>query len=230
MSEEITDPARIARLLVQLTRRYIPLTVRVAGHKSTFSSCCVGVEKPYVLLDQLMPEEGHQLLLDERKLRVSGKLDGVDIRFSTSLERVDNQNNVMTYYMSMPGMLEYRQRRMAYRVHIPMSMQLRVIIDNGDDGVIEGVLHDLSHGGIGMFFSDTDISADHGVFYECAFELTSDVWLYCSVELRYSKETQARNRQLIGARFVDLRPVQTRLVGRCISELERELLRKRAAY
>ncbi len=176
-----------------------------------------------------MPNTGHQLLLKERTLKVSGKLDGIDIRFNASLDHVDDQNNVLTYYMNLPGKLEYRQRRMTYRVHIPMSMHLRAIIDNGDDSVIEGNLHDLSHGGIGIFFSDTDASVDLGTTCECAFVLATDEWLYCSLELRYSKKTQAQGHQLIGARFIDLHPTQTRLIGRCISQLEREFIRKRTS-
>lgn len=234
-SEQITDQARIARLLEQLARRYTPLTVQIPGHEALYTSCTVGVEKPYVLLDELMPSTGHEVLLRERTLNVLGKLDGVDIRFIASLERVDEQDNVLTYYMNLPRHLEYMQRRSDYRVHIPMSMRLRVIIDDeaftDDDGItIEGDLHDLSKGGAGMIFPVTDSKVESGKIYECAFELPDEGWLYCSVELRYAKEISSHNRQLIGARFIDLYPPQKRLIGRCISELEREFIRKRAAY
>lgn len=228
-SEAITNPARIARLLQKMSKHFTPLSVRIPGHDELFTSCTVGVDKPYLLLDELMPTTGHSLLLKQRTLKVSGKLDGVDIRFTTSLERVDEKDNVITYYVSLPQQLEYKQRRQAFRVHIPMSKKLHVVIDHADGSVIEGVLYDLSHGGTGTIVSDIDTEVEPGLICECAFELPNNEWLNCSVELRYSKTVGSKNRQHIGARFIDLFPTQTRLIGRCISELEREVIRKRAS-
>jgi hypothetical protein len=65
--------------------------------------------------------------------------------------------------------------------------------------------------------------------YECAIELPDDLWLYCALEFRHSKTIPPRGGRLIGARFAELTLAQSQLVGRCISELEREYIRKRAA-
>jgi c-di-GMP-binding flagellar brake protein YcgR len=216
-------------MLERLAKQHTLLTVEIAGHQEHYTSCIVDVGSPYVLLDELLPSSGHQLLLTERTLQVTGKLDGIDIRFITTLERVDNQDNVVTYHMNLPKQLEYRQRRLDYRAHIPMVQTLRVIIDNRDETVIEGVLHDLSHGGAGMFLPDGKLTVEPGLLYECAIELPDDMWLYCAVELRHSKNIPSRDRQLVGARFIELSPAQARLVGHCISRLEREFNRKRAA-
>lgn len=229
-SECIKDQTRIVRLLEQLARRNTALTVQIPNHKGLYTSCTVAVDKPYVLLDELMPSNGHPLLLKERTLKISCKLDGVDIGFIASLKRVEERDNLLTYYMSLPKQLEYRQRRQDYRIHIPISKTLQVIMDNGDDAVNEGALHDISHGGTGMIFPVTYITVEPGHMVECAIELPGKIWLYCSVELRYSKKVRSQQRQLIGARYNDLTPAQTRLIGRCISELEREYMRKRATY
>jgi c-di-GMP-binding flagellar brake protein YcgR len=228
-SEQITDPGRMVRLLERLAKQHTLLTVDITGHHEHYTSSIVGVDRPCVLLDELLPSTGHQLLLSERKLQVTGKLDGIDIRFVTTLERVDNRNNMVTYHMNLPRQIEYRQRRLAYRAHIRMAQTLRVIIDSRDGTVIEGVLHDLSRGGAGMIFPDGPPAAVPGLLYECAIELPDDVWLYCAVELRYSKNIRSRDRQRIGARLNDLSPAQARLVGHCVSELEREFVRKRVA-
>jgi len=66
-----------------------------------------------------------------------------------------------------------------------------------------------------------------GLTHECAIELLGGEWLYCEVELRYSKNIRSRKRQLIGARFLGLTHDQSRLIGGCINELEREYMRKR---
>ena len=226
-SQQIADPVRVARLLERLAKGHALLTVEIPGHSGHYTSSIVGVDGPCVLLDELLPSTGHQLLLAARTLLVTGRLDGIDIRFITTLEQVDNQDSMMTYHVNLPGRLEYRQRRLDYRADIPMAQTLRVIIDSSDGTVVEGVLHDLSHGGAGMTFPQGQPVVELGLHHECAIELPDDVWLYCTVELRYSKDIPLRDRQLIGARFIELSRAQARLVGHCITELEREFIRKR---
>jgi c-di-GMP-binding flagellar brake protein YcgR len=95
--------------------------------------------------------------------------------------------------------------------------------------VTEGLLQDLSHGGAGILLPEGTRSVVPGVCCECAIELTDAVWLYCSVELCHMSSCRYPDRQLVGARFGALSPAQARLIGQCISALERELIRKRAA-
>lgn len=226
-SEEITDTVRIERLLERWAKQRTLLTVDIPGHQEHYTSGIVSVDRPHILLDEILPASGHQQLLAERTLQVSGKMDGIDVRFITTLDHVDNRDNMVTYHMNLPEQIEYRQRRLAYRAHVPMAQTLRVLIDSKDGTMAEGVLHDLSHGGAGMIFSDGQPAMIPGQLYECAIELPDDVWLYCAVELRYSKNIRTRDRQLIGTRFDGLSPVQARLVGQCVSKLERESVRKR---
>jgi c-di-GMP-binding flagellar brake protein YcgR len=226
-SEEITDTVRIERLLERWAKQRALLTVDIPGHQEHYTSGIVSVDRPYILLDELLPSTGHQQLLAERTLQVTGKMDGIDIRFITTLDHVDDGDSMVTYHMNLPAQIEYRQRRLAYRAHVPMAQTLRVIVDSKDGTVIEGELHDLSHGGAGMIFPDGPPAVVPGLLYECAIELPDDVWLYCAVELRYSKSIRTRDRQLIGARLNGLSPVQARLVGQFVSKLERESVRKR---
>lgn len=229
-SERITNPTRVARLLDQLARRHALLTVEIPGHADRFTSCIVSVDEPFVLLDELLPADGQRLLLAERRLRVTGKLDGIDVRFQAQLARVDEQDGVITSYLDLPGTLEYRQRRMDFRAHIPLSQSLRVFVDDGEGTVIQGLLHDLSHGGAGILLPEEEAPRAGGRMYECAIELPGADWLYCSAELCYSRQSRFRGRLLVGTRFHNQTPFQARLVGQCIIRLEREQIRKRVAY
>jgi c-di-GMP-binding flagellar brake protein YcgR len=110
-----------------------------------------------------------------------------------------------------------------------MMKKLRVIIEGTDGTVFEGVLHDLSHGGAGMIFPEGKPEVRPGLVQDCAIEFSADEWLYATVELRYSKSTSFRNKQMIGARFTVLSCEQVRIIRQHISELQRELLRRRAA-
>ena len=229
-SEQITEPVKVSRLLERFTKRYTPLTVQIPGYKEHYTSCIVDVDGKDVLLDELLPPTGHQLLITERALQVTGKLDGVDIQFFTTLKRVGDKDNILTYHMEIPGLLEYRQRRLDYRVRIPMTMKLPVSIKNKSGKMVRGKLHDLSSGGAAMICLEDKTIMKSGELYECAIELPQSEYIDCTVELRYAKGTPSGDTQLIGIQFIGLSPVQSRLIGRCINELEREFIRKRAAY
>ena len=226
-SELVTDRVRIAALLERLTRQHTLLEVAIPGKPQRFTSSVVAVQDDHVLLDELMPAEGHQLLLEVRNVQVSGKLDGVDFRFIATLEDVDKADGMITYRVNLPARLEYRQRRMDYRAHIPIARKLRVIIDAGDADEIEGELYDLSLGGVGMILPGETPALHGSRWYECAIEMPDDSWLYSQIEFCHARTIPAHARHLIGARFPGLSPVQAQLVGRCIGMLERELIRKR---
>lgn len=225
--EKITDPVRVASLLDRLAKKHSLLTVVVPGHAERFTTSIVGVNGLFVLLDELLPSSGHHLFVEVGTLEVSGKLDGIDFRFFAMLEDVDGQDGMITYRVHLPARLEYRQRRMDYRAHIPIAQTLRVLIDKGDESIIEGELYDLSQGGVGMILPGETPSLQPHRWYECAFEMPDQSWLYCSIELCHARTIPSHDRHLVGARFSRLSVVQSQLVGRCIGKLERELLRKR---
>lgn len=226
-SETITGEDKIASLLKRMSKHYSPFTIKIAGHKHEYSSCIVDVETPYILLDELMPNSGHEKLVSERNIFATGKLEGIDIKFETSLVRVDESKNVITYYMKLPEEVSYHQRRQAYRVRIPMSKDLRVLIDTGNDELSIGELKDLSHGGVGKIVPQGESNLELGQLYECVIELPCSEWLYCTVEARFKKEINGKGIHFIGAMFIDLSSIQRRLIARCISDLSREELQRR---
>lgn len=229
-SEQITDPVKVTRLLERFTKRYTPLTVQIPGHKEHYTSSIVDVVGKDVLLDELLPSTGHQLLITERALQVTGKLDGIDIQFVSTLKHVGDKDNILTYYIELPSLLEYRQRRLGYRVRIPMTMKLPVSIKNKSGKIVKGELHDLSYGGAGLICLEDKIIMKTGELHKCTIDLPDGECIDCTAELRYSKDIPSRDTQFIGIQFVELSPVQSRIIGRCISELEREFIRKRTAY
>ncbi len=226
-SEQITDSNRVACLLERLAKQHSLLTVHIPGHSEQFSTSIVGVDGPCVLLDELLPAAGHRLLLQARTLQVSGKLDGIDFRFTTALLDVDQQGDMITYRTELPTRRDYRQRRMDYRAHIPIAQRLRVVIERGDE-VVEAELYDLSLGGVGMVLPGEAPALRPRRWYECAVEMPDAEWLYCRIELCHARTIPDHGRHLVGARFERLTPMQSRHVGRCIAMLERELIRKRA--
>lgn len=228
-SEVISNPAKISRLLERFTKGYNPLAVQIKGHKELYTSSIISVDEKQILLDELLPSTGNQLLMAEHALQATGKLDGVDVRFTTSLKHTDDENT-LTFYMNLPERIEYRQRRLSYRARIPMSMQLTVVIENKNSPKTKGTLRDLSYGGAGIIFLADDSHIKTGIQYDCIIKLPDGEDINCTIRLRYSKNIPSQKTQLIGVQFTGLLPEQSRHIGRCINELEREFIEKRAVY
>jgi len=108
-SEQITSPKKVSEPLKCFTKLYTPLTVKTENHKQRYTSCIVSLE------------QDHQLLITEDALPARGKLDGVDIQFFTTLQCVAEKDNLLTYHMGLPKLLEYRQRRQTYRHASPSA-------------------------------------------------------------------------------------------------------------
>jgi len=133
-NERIADLARVARLLERLAKRHALLAAAIPGQREQYASSIVSVDRPYVLLDERLPSSGHPRRLAERTLQLTGKLDGIDIRFLTTVERVHDRDDMITCHARLPAQIEYRQRRRDCRAHIPMAQTLRVIVDSVDGG------------------------------------------------------------------------------------------------
>lgn len=226
-SELITDMARVARLLDRLAKHHSLLTIVIPGQSEAFTSSVVEVAEPHVLLDELLPNSGHALLLAQKKLQATGKLEGIDIRFVAELEAFDEQDGMVTYRVRLPARLEYRQRRSDFRAHIPISSVIRVVMVDDREHIFEGELYDISRGGAGIILPFDESVLEPGRWYYCAIELPGSSWLFCDIEQRHWKDLHAPGKHLAGTRFADLTPMQMRLVGRCISELQREQMKRR---
>ena len=86
--------------------------------------------------------------------------------------------------MKLPEIIEYRQRRLNYRVHIPVTLQLSVTIENRKGNKIKGSLRDLSYGGVGIIILANKTLIQTGEEHECIIELPDGEKICCTAELR----------------------------------------------
>lgn len=100
-------------------------------------------------------EELVKLLAPGMPLRVRGSLRGVPVYFEVILERLIQDGDLQALVCQWPEEVDYRQRRGAFRMNIPLSMEARVIWTQRDEETGQEFLHtgrpvDLSIQGIGL--------------------------------------------------------------------------------
>lgn len=227
--ERITSSKRIAWILQQLVKKRELLTITLDGETEQFTSAIVDVDtgNNALMLDELMPRRGNELLIGKRSFRATGRIDGIMVDFDTSVEEVGSQDGLVCITAGFPDLLYYLQRRDYHRVRLPLSYSVRVTLYSTGDHGEEGQLRDISLGGAQIILPP-ESAITPGTMYECAFELPTGDSIYCSADVCYTGEFGRLNEVRTGIRFQKLTPFQKRIIERSVVSIEQELRKKLA--
>ncbi|EHQ52820.1 hypothetical protein ECTPHS_09018 [Ectothiorhodospira sp. PHS-1] len=178
------------------------------------------------------------------RLTVRGALQGVPVRFDTRLVRLDRFGGDEVLVCRWPEELDYQQRRNAFRVQVPRSMESCVrwmrerhgqhlSVDEAPTETREPEIHESR-------LSDLSIQ---GMCLEC--ELTEDdcprvgdallisqlhiggqQWSDLRVEVRSIKPVDGRSVLRLGVLFLELSPSVDRSLNRLLMELQYDAARR----
>ena len=233
-TDKITEADRIIDHLSKLHQARALLTVTLAGSSKLFNSIIVNVNAANgrVTLDKLFPEKGHELARKVGKFNIHTFLHGIEISFTGKLIKTAGSEQDVVYEIALPEKLFYRQRRAHYRVPVSVAQGIKVTLYNEQFEKSEGVLSNLSVGGIGVQFEgeDVNIPKEKGAqLPACEFVLPDKKVIKCPLELRFFYQDTAYNHLRIGGRFLHLSQNEERGIQRYIMQLEREILKTRPA-
>lgn len=229
-TEKVTHGPQIAGLLKRVREQRILLSVRVPGSDRIYTSLLLNVdpERNFILLDELNPQTGHELARKARQLRVHCQCQGVELSFVCPIEIGQSQNGLSFYRAPLPESINYLQRRGSYRIRIGLNMQILVALPLDTEARIEGELFDLSMGGLGANLpSRTELTRGQ-IIESCTLALPNSEPLTAEIEIRFVRVDKASQTQRIGASFRNLSPQQQTLLRRIVTQLEREMLRRKA--
>jgi c-di-GMP-binding flagellar brake protein YcgR len=223
-SEKIADATRIAGLLRRIMASHALLTVRVGNEGETYNSAILEVnsEQNYVILDELNPRSGHERVAPSSPLTVRAIHDGIETVFTAAVGQVGTDNGVAYYRIGLPNTMHYYQRRSYYRATVGIAKEIVVQLHRDGAKVIKGELHDISNGGIGIRLRKElppDIAEGETV-PRCLIRFDDEDFI-CAVELRFVRQSSSRFK-VLGARFLDLTPLQQAKVARVVADLDRE--------
>ena len=218
--EPIREPKSVEKLLGRMIDARAIVQLRHPhsdeGHLSTIIAL-----KPYsgLYLDA-PPDSVIDLYQPNDELHIRSQLDGTDIRFETQLQIHSRYEGYPALLCEWPSEVAHYERRLTFRVRVA-GQRTGVTLDPEDEAnQHHGRLIDLSVGGFGALI-------------DAQSQLNSDEMLDCVLELqgeRLSAQASVQsiapvpgNRFLrLGARFVDLPPLQERKLSKLVLELERQ--------
>ena len=235
--DKITHPAQIAGILKKVHKQRALLSISMPGTGKHYNSAILEIKSEgasgHLIIDELSPNDGHDLLLKVKKLNARLQLGGVKIHFTTTLESSGSDAGIAFYTLALPREMDYLQQRANHRIRPSLVNPLVItlnhaLIDNGGSA-FHGETHDISAGGISIKLkSDSLVTALKPTdILACSFTLPdNNVEVTCTLEVRSLHATNQPGIIRIGTRFINLTSALQKLIQRYIISLEREQLKK----
>ena len=225
----VSDLGQITSLLVQAYKSHVLLNASFPDISGHFSTALLGIydEHGFIVLDELTPRKGHNLFLQQGTINISGRLEGVEVRFSSRLKEDREKNGIAYYKAEIPREIYYRQRRQDFRITSRGErISFHGLRGKGRRQMIRGYINDLSRKGLGVVLED-DVTLYPGeVLPSCIIDIPGEGEIAFSLEVRFCSRKNRAQLTRIGGRFSQIDPDAQRKVARCINRMERVRARR----
>ena len=223
----VTSPGQVTRLLKILEDDRSLLTITIPERKGYFTSSIIGVSPEAVFLDKLNPSLGHKLLLENRALKAFANLRGIKTSFQSRVVQSGDSNGIPYYKCVLPGELYYPQKRQYHRCSMKGTGKVSFqVTDTTELKPIDGVLYDISRGGIGVLIHES-IQIDSGdILQGCQITLPCKNTVHFDLYVTFCKNLPRSKKIRIGGYFLHLDVKSEQILGRFITQTEREEVRK----
>lgn len=230
--ETLTDKPRIRAYLQRLMDKRSLLTIRLEGQQQLFSSAIIKIDDTHsqIMLDELKPEQGNELLNQNAALNVNAQLEGVIIKFNSVVDEIGSEDGIPFYTLPIPDSVEYHQRRQTVRIKLSAAHPLPVTFRLDDGQQFDGEIDDISIGGLrARFKTNLPDSLESGHHLHCSFVLPAEKreqvncnFIVCAIK----HEKNQYGLPFLGGQFVDLRGPAERQLQRAIMTLQRAMRQK----
>ncbi|WP_446809881.1 flagellar brake protein [Methylomonas sp. 2BW1-5-20] len=205
-------------------------TVQVEGEDFSSSILAVKLDKKTIILDELMPKHGNDLLLLSRLLKLSTFHKGIHLSFNLTDIEVGHSRGINYYKAPLPERVFYPQRRRTPRLEISS-------IDIPFSGVVQrtgisvgGSLFDLSRGGAGITVPVNRARVQRGDTIKNCQITFEDYVMDFDLSVRFVKPVSAASAKVqIGGLFENLSAKSQSKLSYFITSLERVEIRKQKA-
>ncbi|NJA08366.1 MULTISPECIES: flagellar brake protein [Methylomonas] len=225
----LTDPDRIAKLLAEIETGSPLCTIQIEGCQEDFSSSILGVklDKNAIILDELVPKHGNDLLLRSRSLKLSTFHKGIHLSFNLSAIEIGHMRGISYYKAPFPDRIFYPQRRRSPRLEIAtLEIPFNGIVQRTGMS-IGGYLFDLSRGGAGINIPANRARVQRGDKIKGCQIQFEDYAMDFDLIVRFVKPIgQSSSKVQIGGFFESLSSKSQSKLSYFITSLERVEIRK----
>ncbi len=229
-SYRVTSKSEIFSLLSKLEKNHSLLSIIVSGSSKMFGSMILEVNenKPYLVLDELYPRNEISESLLKKKLSIETQLEGIEIRFSVTVDAAAMRDEIEYYKVSYPTFVFHLQRRSSFRASVGLSESIPVALSTDNDRLLQAELRDISLDGISAQIK-SPLARELSVGDEiptCVIHTPEGKKILASLEIARIKEMANSQAIRIGARFIHISATDRHDLSRFIAQLDRQNIKK----
>jgi len=158
-------------------------------------------------------------------LNARAVVQGIETRFSTSLEQAETESGIWLYRVHFPAEILYLQRRSSFRIPVSASSGVRVQLAKSDQEPFEARVVDMSETGLGVELQAYG-QLQRGEVLACSLFLPERKPISCKFEVRYTEILSQPQKHRVGGRLVELASGHRKTIARTVTDLQRDLIRK----
>jgi len=226
----LTDPGKIRKLLKDIESASPLCTANFEGTAEEISTSVLDIqhEKGQIILDELIPKHGNELLLDKKEFKLSTTFNGIRLAFKLSGIKTSSSRGIAYYKAAIPERIYYPQRRSSPRIKISSLNIPFTGVSKKTKSTVGGYIYDLSRGGIGIITNNNRARIQRGeTINQCRITI-DNTHINFDLEIRFVKTSQQRSsKTLIGGFFENIPSNKLHKLEHFITGLEREEIRKR---
>lgn len=229
-SPRTREQSEAIRLLDELRQHRTGLSVfsRTLGGRFTSLVLEIRADESCLLLDELVPAHGHEAMEPGIKIAAEARLEGLPVSFECEILDIGEDSKGYFYRVSLPSVVKRRQRREHHRVPAGARHLIARLCDT-EGNLSEGEIADLSAAGISIRVDagEAERLAGVGGAIDCRIALGPDDMLELKFDVCRVIDTGTTGTRVLAGRLLELTPGIERRIGKLVTELERELMRKR---
>jgi len=224
----VTKKNEIIALLKQARKKKAFFTVQMANQDESYTTALLGVypEHNLVALDEFSPPLGHKRFLQQKEAKVTGRVNGVELRFKATLVGVGKKSDMAFYKVKMPTALYFCQQRQSYRVSLKGANIPFFSPGGGEVPSVRGFLLDISAGGVGVML-DKKVSLSRGDTLEvCTITLPDRGEVQFKMQVDVVRDNAQGGGINFGGHFCDLSESERAILEKYIAEAQRKQVKR----
>ncbi len=226
---QIEQREQIVALLLRASTHHVLFSVRLPEQEDTFGTALLGIydEHEFIILDELTPEQGHQMLREGIAMQLSGRLEGVDLSFTTDLLEIREKNGVAYYKTRLPNTIKHRQQRNAYRIPSRgLGISFHGLRGKGMRQIVKGYVNDLSRDGAGIILAEEIHLYQGELLPSCIISVPGEGEIAFSLEVCFCSRNPQQQVTRIGGKFKNIDSASLQKIRRSINRIERAQTRR----
>jgi c-di-GMP-binding flagellar brake protein YcgR len=226
---QIRTREKMIPLLIQAHRTRLLFDVSIPTSETHYTTALLGVydSHGFLVLDELTPSAGHKKLLKQRRMTLTGKLDGVPLRFNTRLIETRQQKGMAFYKVEMPESVFHMQRRQEFRItateaRIPFHAQR----EDDSQEQLQGYVFDLSRNGMGLNLEGEVKLERDDILQNCVIMPSGNGKIPFALKVCHATYHKKRKLTRIGGCFEEIDTSSQRRIAKIITQFEREYAKR----